>query len=137
MKEAIRKAYSEPILIFAAAGNEGSTNRIAIPANLDTEVICMFATDANAKAITSQISAATAALMLEFARQSEVIKTIGSHRALNIKTVRGISAVLEKMVNEEIYRCLTPWNIRPRYGGFPDDERRFIASAVAEALDAC
>ncbi|KAL4766789.1 ankyrin repeat-containing domain protein [Aspergillus nidulans var. acristatus] len=39
------------VLIFAAASNTGNLNRITFPGRATKDVICMFATDANAKAL--------------------------------------------------------------------------------------
>lgn len=55
MEKEILAACAEKILIFAAASNSGNSDFITFPANIP-EVICMFATDANAKAITSRIN---------------------------------------------------------------------------------
>lgn len=52
MRKAIEKARASDILVFAAASNYGNMTRIAFPARLHHDVVCMFCTNARAK--TSQ-----------------------------------------------------------------------------------
>lgn len=52
MYEAIRAARAQNVLVFAAASNYGNMTRIAFPARLTHDVVCMFCTNALAK--TSQ-----------------------------------------------------------------------------------
>lgn len=51
MRKAIERARANDILIFAAASNYGNMTRIAFPARLHHDVVCMFCT--NALATTS------------------------------------------------------------------------------------
>lgn len=55
MQQEITKANNE-VLIFAAASNTGNVSRITFPANQVGRVICMFATDAYVKGMTSNIN---------------------------------------------------------------------------------
>lgn len=117
-----------------------------------SEVICLFATSANAKAITSTINpspsqkirynfaifgeglvsrpgakpqsgtsmatfigAATAALILDFARQGDVAEIIGSQRGAYLGGVGGMSAVFRRMAeggSEAGYDCMAPWKLQ-------------------------
>jgi hypothetical protein len=49
--EQVSRARVNRILIFAAASNTGNISRISFPGRATKDVICMFATDANVKAL--------------------------------------------------------------------------------------
>ncbi|KAG2417093.1 hypothetical protein HFD88_008311 [Aspergillus terreus] len=158
MQEEIRKACHQGILIFAAASNEGNTQFITFPANLASvsEAICMFATSANGKgyheldqpisepekssgtSMATFIGAATAALILDFARQSDVAEIIGSQRGAYLSSVGGMSAVFRRMAeggSEAGYDCMAPWKLQSYFPQSREKHKVSIAHAISDALD--
>lgn len=83
------------------------------------------------------IGAAVAGFVLKICQQLDVRHIIGEDLLADLRRIRGMSAILEKMAEGglEAYHCICPWKICSSLPRPFDEERKFIAYAIMIALD--